>query len=295
MPSFAQVTSSLLVLALAAQASGRKIQEKGGEFLRNLAETDDEAAAEWTYRATGVAGEQPYGPDDWYLGYPDCAGTKQTPINIAADIMGTATMQEQAIAFFPSECNSTELVFQSDFAVWQVDFSGCTTAPYLQYQGETYNLLQFHIHSPSEHVLGGAEYAAEIHLVHLKENTDDGLLVVGIMFEVSEYGQNVELEPMWNVMDLNQDAAEEEFMAGAYSLLPSTPSFTTYSGSLTTPPCSEGVRWIVMNEPNYMSSMQLDNYRRAVALHEGSKVSETGATNRPVQELNGRDVFYVTP
>ncbi|CAM9719953.1 unnamed protein product, partial [Ectocarpus sp. 12 AP-2014] len=182
MPSFAQVTSSLLVLALAAQASGRKIQEKGGERLRNLAETDDEAAAEWTYRATGVVGEQPYGPDDWYLGYPDCAGTKQTPINIAADVMGTATMQEQAIAFFPSECNSTELVFQSDFAVWQVDFSGCTTAPYLQYQGETYNLLQFHIHSPSEHVLGGAEYAAEIHLVHLKENTDDGLLVVGIMF-----------------------------------------------------------------------------------------------------------------
>lgn len=40
-------------------------------------------------------------------------------------------------------------------------------------------------------------------------------------------------------MDLNQDVAEEEFMAAAYSLLPSTPSFTTYSGSLTTPPCSE--------------------------------------------------------
>ncbi|CAN0211686.1 unnamed protein product, partial [Scytosiphon promiscuus] len=166
--------------------------------------------------------------------------------------------------------------------------------PHLTFQNETYNLLQFHIHSPSENTFGGGEYAADIHMVHTKEETGD-LLVVGIMFEVSEYGSNVELQNLWQVLGMGHNVTDTPFETSIYGLLPASPTFSTFSGSLTTPPCSEGVTWIVMNEPVVMSKKHLEEYRHSVASFPGSKVDEFGNTKRPVQALNGRDLFYVTP
>ncbi|CAM9725715.1 unnamed protein product, partial [Hapterophycus canaliculatus] len=193
----------------------------------------DEADAAWTYRAMGTAGEEPYGPDDWYLGYPDCALNKQSPINIAADVLQVTDTDEFSLEFTHSSCNSSELVFKADLAVYQVAYDGCEEQPHLMFQNETYNLLQFHIHSPSENMFGGAEYAADIHMVHTKETTGD-LLVVGIMLEVSEYGHNVELQKVWDVLGMGQNVTDTAFESSVYSLLPANPTFATFSGSLTT-------------------------------------------------------------
>ncbi|CAM9471470.1 unnamed protein product, partial [Ascophyllum nodosum] len=64
---------------------------------------------------------------------------------------------------------------------------------------------------------------------------------------VSEYGTNVELQPLWDVLDMGQSTTTEPFETRVYDLMPPNPVFSNYNGSLTTPPCSEGVTWIVMN------------------------------------------------
>ncbi|CAM9856336.1 unnamed protein product [Ectocarpus sp. 4 AP-2014] len=260
-----------------------------------IVDTVSENIPEWTYKKTGVAGEEPYGPDDWHLGYPGCAKTRQSPLNLAADIETVAKSEEFEIEFTQNLCDSTELVFKSDFAVWQISFEGCSTAPYLVFKRVKYNLLQIHIHSPSEHMIGGAEHAAEIHMVHVKEGTDADLLVVGIMFDVIEYGNNLEIEKLWNVLGVGDVTTTEVFTSAVYDILPASPSFSHYMGSLTTPPCTQGVEWIVMDEPNSMARRQLDEYRRSVAMYPGSKVDEFGNTNRPTQPRNDRSVYYVLP
>ncbi|CAM9336333.1 unnamed protein product [Scytosiphon promiscuus] len=279
---FTALACSLLMLSAQAVPSAR-----------NLA-TGDEADADWTYRRTGTSGEEPYGPDEWYLGYPDCALNKQSPINMAADIIEVVSSDEFQLNFYQSHCDASALTFVANYAVWQVEYGACTAQPSLMFQGETYNLLQFHIHSPSENTFGGAEYAADIHMVHTKEETGD-LLVVGVMLEVSEYGHNVELQSLWDVLGMGVNATSADFSSAVYDILPGNPTFTTFSGSLTTPPCSEGVRWIVMNEPVVMSKEQLESYRDSVASYPDSKVDEFGNTNRHTQPINGRGVYYVLP
>eukprot|EP00752_Nemacystus_decipiens_P001318 g1308.t1 len=275
---------SLLALAGGARAFGG---------LRRGLATDDEASPEWTYRSTGVRGEEPYGPEDWYLGYPDCAGTRQSPINLAAPVVEVVDSTDYPLEFGTNRCSSAELSFLGNFAVWQVGFDGCTNVPYLMWKGEQYNLLQFHIHSPSEYTFGGSEHAADIHFVHIKDGTAGDLLVVGVLFDVTEYGTNLELEKFWSVLETGTNTTDVAFNTNPYEMLPLSPGFTHFQGSLTTPPCSEGVKWIVMNNPTYMGRRQLDEYRRAVGMYDGSKVSEFGNTNRPIQAINDRDIKYV--
>eukprot|EP00904_Undaria_pinnatifida_P010066 jgi/Undpi1/618/HiC_scaffold_10.g04082.m1 len=197
------------------------------------------------------------------------------------------------IEFFPNECMSDELLFQADERVWEVIFEECSDTPHLEFKGERYNLLQIHIHSPSEHMIGGSEHAAEIHWVHVKEGTEDDLLVLGVLFDISGYGSNVEIQHLWDVLDVGETATDEVFVTRVYDVLPSNPVFSHYMGSLTTPPCTEGVKWIVMSDPVCMSKMQLDEFRTSVALFDDSKVDEQGNTNRPGQPLNDREVFFV--
>lgn len=249
--------------------------------------------AEWTYRGTATDGEEPYGPSDWFKGYPECGNSSQSPINLAADTQMVVESTEFTIEFFPHTCMSDDLGFIANERVWEVVFDECSEEAHLHFNDERYNLIQIHIHSPSEHAIGGSLRAAEIHLVHIKEGTEDELLVVGVFFDVSEYGTNVELQHLWDVLEIGEPSTDEMFETRVYGLIPPNPVFSHYMGSLTTPPCTEGVTWIVMNDPTIMSKMQLDDYRTSVALFEDSKVDEMGNTNRPYQPLNDRDVFLV--
>ncbi|CAN0174003.1 unnamed protein product, partial [Scytosiphon promiscuus] len=174
----------------------------------------------------------------------------------------------------------------------QVGFEGCTTQPFLIFEGEVYDLLQFHIHSPSEYEIGGAEYSAGFHFVHVKAGTTSDLLVVGVVFDVITHSTNLEMQKYWDVLETGASNTTDTFTASPYDLFSIIPGFTHFTGSLTTPPCTEGVEWIVMNSPSHMSETQLNLYRTSVATFPGSKVSELGNTNRPVQAVNGRSITY---
>ncbi|CAM9924796.1 unnamed protein product, partial [Pylaiella littoralis] len=230
---------------------------------------------------------------DWHLGYPDCAGTRQSPINIAVPSITAVSVSPFSLSFSSATCAGNEMSFKGDGAVWQVGFEGCTTQPSLTYEGQVYNLLQFHIHSPSEYEIGGAEYSAGFHFVHVKAGTTSDLLVVGVAFDITTHSTNPELQKYWDVLETGASNTTDTFTACPYDLLSLNPGFTHFMGSLTTPPCTEGVEWIFMNNPSYMSETQLNLYRTSVATFPGSKVSEQGNTNRPVQPVNDRALTYV--
>ena len=139
-------------------------------------------------------------------------------------------------------------------------------------------LQQAHFHSPSEHAVGGKLYDMEIHLVHTKE--DGGLVVVGIMIEEGE--EDPMLNRIWSFMPKKTgDSTESPLTVFEAGILPPTSEYYTYNGSLTTPPCSEGVRWIVLKEHLSASAEQIARFKQRVG----------PATNRPLQNPNSRFIL----
>jgi carbonic anhydrase len=134
-----------------------------------------------------------------------------------------------------------------------------------------YELLQFHSHAPSEHTLAGVHYPLELHLVH--RSAGGRLAVIGVL--VREGAEHGALSGVFSHLPA-QDAEEESELNPA-DLLPADQAGYRYSGSLTTPPCTEGVRWIVLQEPIELSRDQI-----LVFTHRYF------GTNRPVHPLNGR-------
>nr|VFJ86257.1 MAG: carbonic anhydrase [Candidatus Kentron sp. LFY]VFJ92668.1 MAG: carbonic anhydrase [Candidatus Kentron sp. LFY] len=151
---------------------------------------------------------------------------------------------------------------------------------FLVIDGKPYQLLQFHFHGPSEHKIKGKSAAMEVHLVH--QSTDKELAVVGILIE--EGKEHKALNKIWKRMP--EDVGEKVIITGkkavfdATSLLPREKAFFHYVGSLTTPPCSEGVRWFVMKDAIEFSKGQIEKFKRVI-----------GEDARPIQPRQGRPVF----
>ncbi|WP_243060166.1 carbonic anhydrase [Nocardioides sp. SR21] len=140
--------------------------------------------------------------------------------------------------------------------------------------GVTYTLRQFHFHTPSEHVVGGAAYAAEVHLVH--EGEDGELAVLGILVEEGEADPVIE-DVLAHAPEEGADAVATAEPVDVTSLLPDGRRTFRYDGSLTTPPCSEGVAWSVLDEPMDWSAEQIAAFAE---LHPDS--------HRPPQPLGDR-------
>ena len=146
--------------------------------------------------------------------------------------------------------------------------------------GTKYTLQQFHWHTPSEHEINGHRSPMEMHLVH---SADDGsLLVIGVL--IKQGRTNRVLAPIFD--DLPETAGATRPVAGVRldDLLPDDVSSYRYKGSLTTPPFTEGVRWIVLAHPITLSKHQIDAFREL--FEEGN--------SREVQPLNGRQVLSDT-
>ena len=139
-----------------------------------------------------------------------------------------------------------------------------------------YEMLQFHFHRASEHTVAGARFPLETHLVHQSE--DGALAVVGLLHR--EGTANEALAPIW--ASLPAEPADAVPVPGAVdlaALLPKRRTAWRYRGSLTTPPCTEGVSWVVMTEPTTMSAQQIAAFS---AIYDGNY--------RPLQPRNGRVV-----
>lgn len=147
----------------------------------------------------------------------------------------------------------------------------------LTIDNDIFTLQQFHFHAPSENEIDGKTFPLEAHFVY--KDQQGALTVMALMFEQGQTNQ--ELEKAWRQMPsaLNKpESLTTPLNVGA--LIPATDSehYYRFSGSLTTPPCSEGVRWLVLETPATISAAQVAQF--TAAIHH--------ANNRPIQPLNGR-------
>ncbi len=224
----------------------------------------DHATHEWGYE-----GEK--GPARWGKLKPEYAacqtGTSQSPINLTGATAGAGTILP---AYVPSPVN----ILNNGHTI-QINLNGAST---LTAGGRVYRLVQFHFHTPSENQIEGNASELEVHLVH---KSDDGALaVIGIMFEPG--AENPVLASLWDHLPAEEGPEKivERLIIHPNGLLPADRDHYAFSGSLTTPPCSEGVAWFVMRHPLTASGAQIAAFR---------KLFENNA--RPVQPLNGRTVY----
>ena len=143
--------------------------------------------------------------------------------------------------------------------------------------GDAFVLKQFHFHTPSENHIFGRAFPLEAHFVHA--NAAGELAVVAVMFE--QGAENKTLTPLIDSIPQRQDSVEiMKQRVDLAGLLPQDKHYHRFSGSLTTPPCTEGVRWLVMKQPVMLSTRQLAKFQQALK----------HANNRPLQRLHGRIV-----
>lgn len=139
----------------------------------------------------------------------------------------------------------------------------------------SYELVQFHFHHPAEERVNGRQYDMVAHLVH--KSKDDRLAVVAVLLLAGE--ENEFIKTLWNYLPLDVGLEENltSVVIDVKQLLPKLRGYYTYMGSLTTPPCTEGVRWIVMRTPVQLSRTQVTTFSRLYQMNA-----------RPLQASNGR-------
>ena len=220
-------------------------------------------APHWTYAGAG-------GPDEWGQLDPEfsacSAGRNQSPINIAA----TTGVGAGDVAF-NYQRSSLTVINNGHTIQANVPPGNAVTV-----DGKAFGLLQFHFHSPSEHAVDGGHFPLEMHLVH--RNTEGSLAVVGVFFE--DGAGNAPLEPVWAVMPHTTEDQGVVTDFDLEALLPASRGMFRYSGSLTTPPCSEGVRWMLMQTPVQASQAQVEAFAGLV-----------GPNNRPLQSTGAREIL----
>ena len=213
------------------------------------------------------------GPQAWGQLKPDfnlCAiGKRQSPINIeeSATLRGPA----EAIQFDLSPSSGSVL---NNGHTIQVDVVGDNA---ITVRGSSFKLLQFHFHHPSEERVNFQSFAMVAHLVH--RNVEGQLAVVAVLLEPGAV--NPLINKVWTYMPL--DAGDRVRMpTGSVlmaELLPKDQRYYQFMGSLTTPPCSEGVLWMVLKQPVTISREQLRLFGQLFPNNA-----------RPVQPVNGRAV-----
>lgn len=218
----------------------------------------------------GYEGE--HGPTHWGEmddDYALCAeGDAQSPIDLSA----ATHLDLPNIAFAYGE---TPLTLTNNGHTIQVNV---TAGSEIHYDTRDYTLSQFHFHRPSEHTINGKAVPMELHLVHRAANGD--YAVVGVLLTAGDAVNPVYAPIFENLPAEAETDNATDFTLALADLLPAETTFTTYAGSLTTPPCSEGVRWLVLNTPAALSKVQLLAFIRLYELNA-----------RPVQPLNGRDLL----
>lgn len=247
------------------------------------------ASVKWSYVGTT-------GPTKWGTLSKDFAlcdtGRLQSPINIERNRIPapySLSMQYHAAPLLIGEdmdntykITPSRTITNTGYGV-QINFHE-KKKELLTYDGKEYELVQFHFHSPSETTWHKQAFPLEIHMVH---HGADGVGVLVLAVFVKGGAEN---PVMKTILDHLPEKEKQEYaIPGATvdpaGLLPDNQRYYAFTGSLTTPPCTEGLQWIVMPEPITASPAQILKIRDA-----------SGGTNaRPVQPLNGRTIYYSVP
>ena len=219
--------------------------------------------ADWTYSGAN-------GPEHWgKLGNEFtacCHGVTQSPIDLRIDREGSHDLELRY-------SDSHELLVNNGHTI-QMDYDGESQ---LLFDGTAYNLLQFHFHTPSEHHVNGVEFPMEAHLVHLNAKGD--YLVISVLFD--EGDPNAFLDSIVADAPTEPGRVESAKTLNVSHLLPDGRGFYLYAGSFTTPPCTDGVTWLVLDQPAQASAEQIEIL-----------ASLEGQNNRPTQSKGDRMVEH---
>lgn len=215
----------------------------------------------WSYE--GEAGPQAWGqlkPE-----FDKCAtGNRQSPIDIRDGIR--VELDPVLFDYKPSSFR----VVDNGHTV-QVNMAAGNS---IEVMGRRFELQQFHFHRPSEERIDGKQFDMVAHLVH--KDVGGKLAVVAVLLERG--GAHPLVQAVWNNLPLEKgDEVSARLPLDLNQLLPKDPRYYTYMGSLTTPPCSEGVLWMVMQQPVTVSAEQIDVFSRLYPMNA-----------RPLQQASGR-------
>ena len=227
----------------------------------------------WGYRGD-------VGPDCWGTLSDQyrlcCEGTRQSPIDIAgAGASANADdgdAGDATLAPIEATYRRSPLVLVNKGVTVEVLADG-----HLSVSGERFDLRQLHFHAPGEHTVAGAVYGMEVHFVH--QSADGRLAVVGAFMQPGD--ENPALKDILANVPAHPGETLEapETTIDPSELLPPSGEGHTYTGSLTTPPCTEGIRWYVLARPVEVSEAQIAGFR-----------ARFGTNARPVQPLGDRTV-----
>jgi carbonic anhydrase len=219
------------------------------------------AAAHWDYDGA-------HGPAQWGAMKPEFAtcssGKRQSPIDIKDGIR----LQLDPVQF---DYKPTAFRVLDNGHTVQVNVAAGNS---IEVMGRRYELVQFHFHRPSEERIDGRAFDMVAHLVH--KDLEGRLAVVAVLLERGS-AQPV-VQSVWNNLPLEKgDELAARAPIDLNALLPTERQYYTYMGSLTTPPCSEGVLWMVMKQPVPISPEQISVFARLYPMNA-----------RPVQSASGR-------
>ncbi len=222
-------------------------------------------APHWTY-------EGETGPEHWASiseEFEACeSGMKQSPVDLASRMIEVG-LDDLELHWTPSDLT----IIDNGHTIQANIPAGNTSV----IDGVVYDLAQFHFHKPSEHQVKGETFPMELHLVH--KNAAGGLAVIGVMLTVGT--PNPAYDTLWAAQPEGPTAEGQGNTVAGFDLsklLPPDLHAYRYPGSLTTPPCTEGVSWNVLTTPAQVSEAQLEEFRYD---HNA----------RPVQEIHDRLVL----
>jgi carbonic anhydrase len=229
-----------------------------------------------------LAGAEGHGPHWGYKGstgpthwskmeseFASCGvGREQSPIDIRNDAVQAADLPPIAFSY-----KLTPLSIVDNGHTIQVNVAPGSS---IDVAGHRYELAQFHFHRPSEESIDGKRHSMVAHLVH--KDAQGRLAVVAVL--LSDGALNPMVATLWaNLPAHGGESAPTGVQIDPADLLPADRGYYTFAGSLTTPPCSEGVTWFVLKNPSTLSSGEIERFASLYPMNA-----------RPVQPLNGRTV-----
>jgi len=210
------------------------------------------------------------GPKYWSeIDQSDCGGSAQSPVDIVETEMDETL---QPIDFQYSEETKIHDVVNNGHSI-QFNFE---EGNYITLNGDQYNLVQFHFHEPAEHTIKGVRYPLVIHMVH--KNKEGKFAVVAIMAKESK-GNNETFDFLDKFLPIKvNETIEVKDVFNLKEVLPDNQAYYTYTGSLTTPPCTEGVQWFIFKNSVDVSLKMIEDLRKIMPINNF----------RDIQQLNGR-------
>ena len=210
------------------------------------------------------------GPDRWAEldpSYASCSlGRRQSPVDLA-----DASPGEHGDLALSYHLNKLTFTDAGPTLSITADPGGVLT-----YGGRQYDLVELHFHTPSEHTFSGSHADLEAHFVH--RSRDRALAVVGVLFSATDGEQRID-ELLTSIPDDPGGSISPQRLGDLQRLIPLGSRRYRYEGSLTTPPCTEGVHWIVMQDSQPVGRTALATY-----------TARYRSNNRPVQPLHDRTI-----